>query len=192
MEQIRQYFERFTPLSDADWEYFAARLTRESFPKKSLLLRAGQTENHLSFIAEGLVRFFIPGDEENDVTFSFSFADDFVSAYDSFLTQQPCTYHVEALTDTVLLRVSHAHLQDIYQNTAAGNIIGRHAGEGLYLTLLRREISLLNESAEERYLKLLTDQPRLIRDIPLKYIASYIGITPQALSRIRKRISGIS
>ncbi len=74
------------------------------------------------------MRFFIPGDEENDVTFSFSFAGDFVSAYDSFLTRQPSIYHVEALTDTVLYRISHGDLQDIYQNTAAGNIIGRHAG----------------------------------------------------------------
>ncbi|WP_341838353.1 Crp/Fnr family transcriptional regulator [Chitinophaga pollutisoli] len=192
MEQIRQYFHQFTPLSDADWLYFSSRLIPESFPKKSLVLCAGQTENYLSFIAEGLVRFFIPGDEENDVTFSFSFAGDFVSAYDSFLTRQPSTYHVETLTDTVLLRVSYTDLQDIYQNTAAGNIIGRHAGEGLYLTLLRREISLLHETAEQRYVKLLTDQPKLIREIPLKYIASYIGITPQALSRIRKRIAGIS
>lgn len=192
MQQIRQYFETITPLSDADWHYFSSRLTQESFPKKTLILRAGQTENHLSFIAEGLVRFFIPGDEENDVTFSFSFAGDFVSAYDSFLTRQPSIYHVETLTDTVLLRISHADLQDIYQHTAAGNIIGRHAGEDLYLTLLRREISLLRESAEERYRKLLTDQPKLIREIPLKYIASWIGVTPQALSRIRKRIAGIS
>lgn len=192
MEQIRQYFEKLTPLSAEDWHYFSSRLTRAEFPKKSLLLRAGQTEDHLSFIAEGLVRFFIPGDEENDLTFSFSFAGDFVSAYDSFLTRQPSTYHVEALTDTVLLRISHSDLQDIYRHTAAGNIIGRHASEGLYLTLLRREISLLSESAEERYRKLLADQPRLVREIPLKYIASWIGITPQALSRIRKRITGIS
>ncbi|MGE7773676.1 Crp/Fnr family transcriptional regulator [Chitinophaga sp. NPDC101104] len=192
MQQIRQYFEKFTPLSDDDWHYFSSRLTRESFPKKSLLLRAGQTENHLSFIAEGLVRFYIPKDGDNDLTFSFSFSNDFVSAYDSFLTRQPSIYNVEALTDTVLLRVSHSDLQDIYQNTAAGNIIGRHAGEDLYLTLLRREISLLSESAEERYRKLLADQPRLVREIPLKYIASWIGITPQALSRIRKRVAGIS
>lgn len=192
MELIRQYFETITPLSDEDWHYFSSRLTAATFPKKSLILQAGQTEDHLSFIAEGLVRFYIPGDEENDLTFSFSFAGDFVSAYDSFLTRLPCGYHTEALTNTTLLRISWSDLQDIYKHTAAGNTIGRHASEDLYLTLLRREISLLKESAEQRYMQLVIDQPHLIREIPLKYIASYIGITPQALSRIRKRISGIS
>jgi CRP-like cAMP-binding protein len=187
MEQIRKYFERTVSLTDRDWEIFSSKLSRQEFPKKTLLLKTGQIETYLSFIEKGIVRFYIPK-EENDLTFSFAFDNGFVSAYDSFLRQTPSAYHVETLTETILWRLTYTDLQVIYRETEIGNTIGRHASEELYLEGSRREHSLLNETAEQRYLNLLAEQPHLIQNIPLKYIASYIGITPQALSRIRRRI----
>lgn len=188
MEDIKAYFEKMVPLSDQDWQVFSSRLVKRAFPKKSVILKVGQTETHLSFIEKGMVRLYIPK-EENDLTFGFTFQNEFVSAYDSFITQTPCSYQVQALADTVLWSVSYQDLQYIYKHSSAGNRIGRYAAENLFLIKTRRELSLLNESAEERYQKLFEERPQLIRQIPLKYIASYIGITPQALSRIRARIS---
>ncbi|MGV3509277.1 MAG: Crp/Fnr family transcriptional regulator [Sphingobacteriaceae bacterium] len=188
MEQIRSYFQRNANLSDKDWLAFSSKLNREEYPKRTLLLKEGQTEKYLSFIEQGVVRFYIPK-EDNELTFTFAFDNGFVSAYDSFLTQTPSTYNVETLSPTVLWRLTYADLQEIYTNTEIGNTIGRYASEDLFLRKSKRELSLLNDTAEQRYLKLFTEQPQLIRQIPLKYIASYIGITPQALSRIRKRIS---
>ena len=77
----------------------------------------------------------------------------------------------------------------IYNETKVGNILGRKSAEDLFLKKSNRELSFLTQTAEQRYLNLFTEQPLLLKHIPLKYIASYIGITPQALSRIRKRIS---
>jgi len=188
MEQIRKYFEKFAKQTDKDWDLFSSRLARQEFPKRTLILRVGQIERHLSFVQKGVIRFYLPK-EDNDLTFSFAFDDGFVSAYDSFLLQKPVTYHVETLTETILWRVTYKDLQEIYQQTEVGNLIGRQASEELFLKKSRRELSLLNETAEQRYLNLFTEQPHLLREIPLKYIASYIGITPQALSRIRGRIS---
>ncbi len=188
MDQIRTYFEATTgKISDADWHNFSSRLTRQEFPKKKLLLETGRTENHLSFIEKGVVRFYIPKESE-ELTFNFAFDNNFVSAYDSFLTQTPVTYHVETLTPSVLWRITYDDLQAIYAETEVGNTIGRNASEGLFLENFRRELSLLNDTAEQRYLKLFTEQPLLIQNIPLKYIASYIGVKPQSLSRIRRRI----
>jgi CRP-like cAMP-binding protein len=188
MEEIRRQFEQLVKLSAQDWLNFSSKLTRQSFPKKALLLGKGQTENYLSFIEKGIIRFYIPG-VERDLTFNFAFDNSFVSAYDSFLAQTPSQYCVETLSDTVLWRMTYPDLQTVYSETLSGNTIGRKAGEELFLKKAQRELSLLNETAGERYLKLFTEQPRLLRQIPLKYIASYIGITPQALSRIRRRIS---
>jgi CRP-like cAMP-binding protein len=112
-----------------------------------------------------------------------------VSAYDFFLTQEPSTYQLETLTDTILWSVSYNDLEIIYDQTEIGNTIGRLASEDLFMKKSKRELSLLIQSAQERYLNLFTEQPELLQFIPLKYIASYIGVTPQALSRIRKRIS---
>ena len=188
MNQIREYFEKFVEMSDRDWEIFSSKLKKSEYKKKTTLLEIGSVENHLSFIEKGSIRLFIPK-EENDMTFGFCFKGQFMSAYDSFLTQQPSTYQSETLTETILWKLTFEDLQDIYKNTEVGHIIGRLTAENLFLTKVKREQSLLNDSAEERYLKLFTEQPNLIKEIPLKYLASYIGITPQALSRIRKRIS---
>jgi CRP-like cAMP-binding protein len=188
MKEIRDYFEKIVPLSDDDWQAFSSRLARQEYPKKTILLKTGQTEKYLSFIEKGIVRFFIPGDEQ-DLTFSFAFDRSFISAYDSFLTQTPSIYQVETLAETILWRINYKDLQDIYRITDAGNIIGRYASEDLFLKKSKRELSLLQDTAEQRYLNLFTEQPNLIKLIPLKYISSYIGITPQALSRIRRRIS---
>lgn len=188
MEQIKRYFESEFGISPSDWEIFSSKLERHEFPKKSTLLRLGDVENHLSFIEKGIVRLYIPN-EDGELTFGFVFKNAFVSAYDSFLTQKPSEYVVETITDTVLWRLNHKDLQEVYAASAVGNLIGRRASEELFLKKSKRELSLLRESAEQRYLNIFEERPELIRRIPLKYIASYIGITPQALSRIRKRIS---
>ena len=188
MNEIKKYFERVVPMSDSDWEIFSSKLTRRVFPKKSIILAQGKIENYLSFIEKGMIRMCILK-EWDDLTFSFEFEDNFFSAYSSFLTQQPSGYQIEAITETVLWSISHADLQEIYSKTTIGNTLGRYASEGLYMKKTKRELSLLTKTAEDRYLDLFKEEPRLLQQISLKYIASYIGITPQALSRIRKRIS---
>ena len=188
MEQIRKLFEKIVIVSESDWELFSSKLVRQQFSKKQMLLKTGQIERYLSFVEKGTIRFFIPK-EDNDLTFGFAFDNAFMSAYNSFLTQTPSTYHVETLSETILWRLTYSDLQEIYKNTQVGNIIGRFASEDLFLKKAKRELSLLNDSAEQRYLNLFTERPNLVQNIPLKYVSSYIGITPQALSRIRRRIS---
>jgi CRP-like cAMP-binding protein len=189
MEQIRQYFEHAIQqrISDKEWSIFVSKLSRQEFPKKHILLKTGQIESYLSFVETGIVRCYIQK-LENDLTFTFAFDNNFISGYDSFLTRKPSTYHIETLTKTILWRIKYTDLQVIYNETEIGNLIGRQASEDLFLKKSKRELSLLNESAEQRYRNLFVEQPHLIQRIPLKYIASYIGVTPQALSRIRKRI----
>lgn len=188
MNEIRRYFEQLVTISDKDWAVFSSKLIKREFPKKTTLLKVTQQENHLSFIEKGIIRFCIPK-EFDDITFGFAFAGSFVSAYDFFLTQKPSNYQLETITETVLWSLTHNDLQQIYAETEIGNEIGRLASEDLFLKKSKRELSLLTDTAKQRYLNLFTEQSHLLQLIPLKYIASYIGITPQALSRIRKRIS---
>ncbi len=191
MQQIRDYFERITPMSDQEWDFFSSRLVRQSFAKKAIVLKAGEVEKYLSFAESGMLRYFLRRgkDELEELTYDFSFAGEFASGYSSFVTQLPAQFYVESLTPVTLWRISFEDLQEVYVHTRVGDRIGRYAAEQLFLEKAKRELSFLAESAEERYLNLLTGQPQLIRQIPLKYLASYIGVTPQALSRIRKRIT---
>jgi CRP-like cAMP-binding protein len=190
MDNIRKYLEKTLTIEDSDWNFFTSKLEKRIVKKRTKLLNIGEIENHISFISSGIVRFFIPKeDEEKEVTFGFCFEDEFVSAYDSFLTQKPSLYELETLTDVTMWSISYKGLQEVYLNTKIGNTLGRLSSERLFLIKSKREQSLLNETAEERYLNLFKERPNLIKKIPLKYIASYIGVTAQALSRIRRRIS---
>ena len=188
MNSIRTFIETFTPMNDSDWEFFASKLTRTEHEKHSTLLKIGDVEQQLSFIAQGIVRFFVPG-EEQDLTFGFLFENEFVTGYDSFLTQKPSAYQIETLTPTTLWTITLQDLEEVYEQTSSGNRIGRLMAEKMFLIKSQRELSLLSKSAEQRYLDLFTERPKLLQQIPLKYIASYIGVTPQALSRIRRRIT---
>jgi len=188
MEEIRKHLDAYAKQSDQDWNYFRSKLKSVMHPRKSIILKMGKVENHLSFVEYGILRYYIP-EIENDLTFGFVFPGSFSSAYDSFLTRTPCQYQIQCLTDARLWQISYQDLQEVFANTKIGNEIGRKNAENLFLIKSRRELSLLTKSAEERYLDLFSQRPELIQHIPLKHIASYIGVTPQALSRIRRRIS---
>jgi CRP-like cAMP-binding protein len=189
LEQIKLYLDQIATISELDWLFFTSKLQRRIILKKALFLKAREIENHISFIESGVVRLFIPKENpEKEITFGFSFKNQFVSAYDSFLTQTPSSYQLQALTETTILSIAYEDLQLVYKYTQIGNLIGRLTAERLFLIKSKREQNLLNLSAEERYLKLFKERPELLKEIPLKYISSYIGVTAQALSRIRKRL----
>ena len=189
MHQIKLYLDKIACISNSDWNFFISKLHRRIVSKKSVFIKVNQIENHISFIESGIVRLFIPRENpEKEITFGFSFKNQFVSAYDSFLTQLPSNYQLQALTETTMLSISYKDLQSVYKSTQIGNLIGRLTAEDLFLIKSKREQDLLNLTAEQRYLKLFKERPELLESIPLKYISSYIGVTAQALSRIRKRL----
>ena len=188
MEEIKNFIDSIYPMNVSDWDFFSSKLDKETVKKNVTVTKAGAIENYLSFIVEGVVRLFIPL-EESDLTFGFVFEKEFVTAYDSFITQTPSLYQIETLTNTTIWRISFKDLQEVYKKAESGNLIGRRMAENMFLIKSKRELSLLGKTAEERYLDLFLERPKLLKHIPLKYIASYIGVTPQALSRIRKRIT---
>lgn len=188
MKELKKFIDNIYPISDSDWALFSSKLHKEKLNKHSTILKRGEIENYLSFISEGIMRLYIP-QEENELTFGFLFENEFITAYDSFITQTPSHYQIETLTNATLWRISFKDLQAVYQETESGNLIGRRMAENMFLIKSKRELSLLSKTAEERYLDLFSERPKLLQQIPLKYIASYIGVTPQALSRIRKRIT---
>lgn len=189
MELIKQYLlSKGIPLEEKQWAEFTKKNIRTEYKKKDIILKVGEVENYLSFVETGIARLFFEKDNK-DLTIRFVFNYQYLTVYDSFTQRTPSRCNVEALTDIVVWRVHYNDLQELYKSHTVGNLIGRLTVENLYVEKLNREFSLLSESAEERYLKIMKEQPNLFQILPLKHIASYMGITPQALSRIRKRIS---
>lgn len=187
LAKLKHYLERFGPLPEDDWLLFTSRIVTRDFTKKQTILKTGRIEDYVSFIDTGIVRYFAE-EREREVTFEIAFESSFATAYDSFLTRTPVHYNAQTLTATRLFSINYEDLQFIYSHTSMGDRFGRLTAEELYIKKTQRQLSLLKDPAEQRYLRLVREHPHLLRHVPLKYLASYIGITPQALSRIRARI----
>lgn len=169
------------------WQSFVERLTQRDIPKKAFLLKQGQPEQWLYFLEKGIIRLFVEQGEK-EITFDFAFPGSFFCAFTSYLTRTPVAYHVQALTACSVYQIHRDDLEALYQSSPSALAVGKWAAEQQFLRKSARELSLLTQTPEQRYLALLQHQPDLVQYIPLQYLASYIGITPQALSRIRRRI----
>ncbi len=177
------------PMSDAQWEVFKGALNIRYFEKNQVILHAGERERYLSMMLSGLTRHYVVNESGEDVSFDFSFQHEFNCSFASFITQEPSRFSIEALQDTVLASMPYDFLQGLYEAHPESNLIGRVAVEQYYLWREEREVSLLMDPAEERYLRLINKQPHYLQEVPLKYIASYLNVKPESLSRIRKRIA---
>ena len=182
---IRQFVERLAPFTDQDWHEFWSRMEPAEFNKNDLLLKSGKVENYLNFLVSGIARLYLSSDTK-EFTLRFNFPNMFFHAYSSFFTRAPSCYSIEAITDIRLYRMPFDRLEELYKISANAGIIGRRSLEYFYLLKEQREIRLLCYTAEENYRELQKEQPELIQLIPQKYLASYLGITPQSLSRIRR------
>lgn len=191
MENALDIFRRITNPSEEDIEKLLPYIEIEKYKKKDIVLSQGEIENYLYYVKEGVMRCFVTKERDGNIketTIEFVFSGSFHSSYHSFLKQEPSLYSIECLTDLELYRVSYDNVQEIYKNTDSGEKFGRLSAEQLFIKKYLREISLLTETVDERYLYLVENHPRLLQKIPLKYLASYIGVTPQALSNIRRRV----
>jgi CRP-like cAMP-binding protein len=159
----------------------------KQFEKGTLLTEEGKVENYLYFIMEGVTRSFFFKEDQN-ISLDFHFTGQFVSVYESFLDQVPARHAIEALTQVSTMRIRHADLAKLYAQSPKFEQIGRILTEELFKNTSERLKSLLSESATERYINLLNTYPEYVQNIPLKYLASYLNIKPESLSRIRKKL----
>ena len=187
MEILRNILNKKVEISDSDWLFISSKLQLKEYKKKELVTTTEAIENKIYFILEGVFRLFIELPEK-DVTIDFGFPESFLSSYSSFLTQTPSVACIQSLTKSKVIYITKDDLQEIYKVTKAGESIGRIFAEEFFRYKSKRELSFMKDSPTERYLNLFKEQQNLIQEIPQKYLASYIGITPQALSRIRAKI----
>lgn len=186
MEIIRKYFDQFLPLNDREWNAFEKCLSKEEVKKKEFLLKEGQVGDFIAFVAEGSLRFYVLREGEEKVI-AFFFAGSFVSNYRSFLTNLPSEYYIEVLQDTLIYRIRKNELVNLYDQFPKIERLGRLIAENLYLMVAKRLDSFLFKSPKERYEELLAQNSRLPEEVPQYMIASYLGVKPETLSRIRAR-----
>lgn len=186
MNSLIAYFKKLG-FSENELSDFLNCIKTRKFLANELILSKGQIENYLSFIDTGIIRYFTIADDK-EITFDIAFNNSFYCAYDSFYSRNNTEIYIQALTGCQLYSISYDSLQTLYEKCETAKNLGRIATEYLLEKKVKRELDLLTKTPQERYEKLLTEQPKYVQQIPLKFLASYIGVVPETLSRIRKRI----
>jgi CRP-like cAMP-binding protein len=186
--KLKQNIESLIKLSEDSWKIIVSSFTMKSIYKGELLLSEGQICKFVAFNIDGIIReyFYHNG---TDTTSDFIFQDSFFSAYSSFVNQTPSKVYLEALTDSQILVMDYQTKQKLFETVPEWDRLARKITEQHYSAKEQRTNMLASMTAEEKYNELLDyGNPKIIKKIPLKHIASYLGITPETLSRVRKRV----
>lgn len=186
MENLRIYFNKFLKLDDTEWTDFESCLTKVDIQSKEQILKQGEHCNFVAFIQNGNFRFYIDNEGEEKIT-AFFFSGDFVTNYRSFLTGSPSNHYIEAMQDAVIYKINLQELQSLYDKHQNIERLGRLIAENLYLMVANRLDSFMFQSPSDRYKDLIERNSRLLQEIPQYMIASYLGVKPETLSRIRGR-----
>lgn len=184
LDTIRQIIS----LSEDEAQLVTQLFTEKHIKKGEHFLRESQVCRSVALIKTGLVRYYINEDGQEG-TYYFSREGEFVCEYESFLPQAPSSKNIQALEDTSLYVVSYEGLQQLYQALQQGERLGRLGIEQVFVSVLQQLSSFYKESPELRYQRFLHTFSQISQRVPQYYIASYVGIKPQSLSRIRKRDS---
>jgi CRP/FNR family transcriptional regulator, anaerobic regulatory protein len=187
-EQIIKQISNLINLDSNEIACFTNKLSIKKIKKKEFLLREGDVCKHIYFINSGCLRYFyvIEGVEN---TGQFFFENGWYTDFHSFLTGKSTNQNVEALEDCELLLISKKDLQQLFLEVPKFEKFGRIMAENAFLGVRSKNEMLINQTAEERYLTLMKERPKVFERIPQHYIASYLGIKPPSLSRIRKRLA---
>lgn len=181
---IKAQLSAIVSLPAAQLDLFLSKLTVKEVSKGQLLIQQGAIADSLYFVNKGLFRTYLISNG-NEINTEFFFENSFMSAFTSFLLHKPTSLNIEALKDASLLVISKNTLEDMYAVSPLWFAIGKHIFENEFVKKCRRESSFLQQNATERYLTLLQQYPLLEASVSLSHIASYLGIKPETLSRIR-------
>ena len=189
-DHLRRHVAQFAPLTDDEFAQCTGFFVPKRLRKNSYLLQEGEVCRYLAFVTTGNLRSYTIDAKGEEHIVQFAFEGWWISDLYSYLTGQPTTYFIDALEDTDVLLIEAGLYDKLCSSIHKFERYFRFLLQNNYIASHRRILASISLSAEERYLQLLEQHPAIVQRVPLRSIASYLGITPEALSRIRRRISG--
>ena len=184
LSQLKQLVQAIHPLAEPDWTDFASVWRPVSARRKTLLTVAGDTENYLYFVVEGVQRVYYLDQQDREATLVFSYPPSFGGVVDSLLLQQPARYYYETLTPSSFLRASFADLQTVMLRRPAVETLIRLGITQAMSGVLERLVELQCYSSAEKFRSLLQRSPHILQVVPHKYLANYIGVDPTNFSKL--------
>jgi CRP-like cAMP-binding protein len=186
--QLKENLSTLIRFTDDEWRIIKSCYTPQIVQKKELLLREGDTCRYVWFINKGLTRIFYINKEGEEVSTDFLREGQYVTDFRSFITQKPATINIDALEPCELLAMSFDDRNVILEKVSEGEKLGRLAAEDVFLKVFPRFEYFYLEKPEDRYRRFLQEYPEIVQRVPLHYIASYLGVKAETLSRIRSKV----
>lgn len=196
MNPFVRFLQHYSHLGPAELDQLQQVLTPKKYPAGHTILAAGNVCTHIAFIVSGKARSYFIDPSGQEYTWNFQFHDAdarfenfFLLDYNSFLTQSPSPLSFTAIDDTEVILLGYRELQALIAQSISAATLSNRMAEAAYQSVHKRAFTLLTLNARARYELLLREEPHLLNKFQHYLIASYIGVAPQSLSRLRKEIS---
>lgn len=189
---IKDFLQSIAPLPDKEVNKFLELLQEENLLTGEYFIRAGEVPTKIAFVVSGLFRYVYINEEGKEFTKSLIAERNILSSYSSMIQQTPSHFYVEALEDAKILSFNFEKWKDLQRNHPAWNIFLLRLVEKGFMVKEKRERELLLLDAESRYRIFLQEFPGLDKRIKQTIIASYLGISPESLSRVRKNMPDLT
>ncbi len=174
--------------SKEDLEMILKQYEKITFAKNDYFIKEGNTANYYYFMESGFARSYVIDLEGNDISTKFFSSSDIVIDWHSYFLKTKCRENIQAITSCIAWKITFENFMKLFKIEAFREV-GRTRLVNNYFELKNHSISIIADPAKERYLNLIKSKPDIVQNVPLKQIATYLGITDTSLSRIRKELA---
>ena len=188
-QQLFNLISANLPLTETDMKLCKQYIEPISVPKNTILEEEGTVPQHLYFVVSGFVRLFSLNSKGEEVTTHINCPPGFITSYTHFINETKSSEKLGCITDCELLRVTKEDLDTLNQKSPLFKDFSIWVFQQSLAYNEKRSQELATLTAEERYRKLIIEHPEILQNVPIQYIASFLGMNPKSLSRIRKQIS---
>lgn len=188
-ESLLRNIKRFVDLTSEEESRLCDIAGVKRVKRRQFIDQPGYISLYRNYVVKGAFRSFLIDDEGREHTVHIAIEDWFISDFHSYITQTPATLYVEALEDSIIIQLKYAEIERLCREVHAISEYFRITTERAFANSRLRSLSSISKTAEERYLEYLDRYPGIVQRVPQKILASYLGITPEFLSKIRKRLA---
>lgn len=185
---MKQFFHSFRLLSHSELEELEQNIHKRTIPKDDFIIHEGKVCQEMMFVKSGIFRAFYLSEKGEEITYCLAFPGTVVTALSSFISGRPTEENFQAITDVDLEIIPKSIMDQWYAKSANWLRINKLLMEEEYMKLEQRTISLQKQDAKQRYETMMHSYPKEIKQVPLHFLASYLGVTLRHLSRLRKEV----
>ena len=189
LQPLIAHFESYIPLKEGEKQLLEGRVSRRQLKRKQAILQEGFPCQHYTFIVEGCLRLFAVDQKGTEHNLQFAAENDWIADIGSLHSGSPSSLFIEAIEPSVILQIEKQALYFLYTHIPKLDRIFKVIVENKYVELQNRVLQRISSTAQERYLTFLNQYPKLALRLPNTQIASYLDITPEFLSKIRKDLA---